>query len=161
MAGFLVKLQNRQAGPETGDAPAGPGQANGLVDELIFKNSLQLRTTTVVTISFNIVAAFLIIASILIDARNASKRKRGSRPLYEHQSIFPDTAHFSRNIFQSAMRIHPADTFPFIISAAIAVQGILFLGVQSTGLNSLRAHNCRAISQLVWPGWSHARPRRH
>ena len=82
MEGFFVELQTRQSGLETGDAPTSTGQTNGLVEELIFKNSLQLRTTTVVTISFNIVAALLVIASILIDARNASKRKMGSRELY-------------------------------------------------------------------------------
>jgi hypothetical protein len=54
--------------------------------------------------------------------------------------------------------IHPAETFPLIISAAIAVQGVIFLGVQGSGLGGLRAVNCQAISQVVWPGLSYYVP---
>jgi len=67
-------------------------------------------------------------------------------------------ADLSRHKSRLLSNIHPADTFPLIISAAIAVQGVIFLGVQGTGLGALRAANCQAISQVVWPGLSDGVP---
>lgn len=52
--------------------------------------------------------------------------------------------------------IHPAATFPLIVSSAIAVQGVIFLGVQGSGLARQLSDQCRAISQIVWPCMSYS-----
>jgi hypothetical protein len=48
--------------------------------------------------------------------------------------------------------VHPADVLPLSLSAAIIVQGLVFLAVQGTGLRSIFVDSCRAIGQLVFPG---------
>ena len=61
---------------QTTDATLAPrDQTDGLVERLAWQNKLQQRTTAVVTISFNTLAALLIIASILFEARKARDRK--------------------------------------------------------------------------------------
>lgn len=82
MEGILGELYIRQTAQETDLGPTTTSQTGGLVEELIFRNSLQQRTTTIVTISFNIIAALLVIASILVDARKGLKRDGRPRQLY-------------------------------------------------------------------------------
>jgi hypothetical protein len=82
MEGIFMELRIRQTAQETDVGSTPPGQTGSLVEELIFKNSLQQRTTTVVTISFNILAALLVISSILVDARKGSRRAAGPQQLY-------------------------------------------------------------------------------
>lgn len=50
------------------------------------------------------------------------------------------------------LSIHPAETFPLILSVGIFVQGLLFAGVQGTGLKSLDVKGCGTIAQFMWPG---------
>ncbi len=72
MERFLSELYIRQT---TQDMEATPtSQTDGLVEELVWTNNLQQRTTTIVTISFNVLAALLVIVSVLFDARKATKR---------------------------------------------------------------------------------------
>ena len=49
-------------------------------------------------------------------------------------------------------QIHPAETFPLIISIGIFCQGLVFAGVQGTGLESLFIKGCGTIAQILWPG---------
>jgi hypothetical protein len=58
----------------------------------------------------------------------------------------------SRCKTKSPWNFHPAETFPLVISTAIAVQAAIFLGIQSTGLDSPLSAQCRVISQIAWPG---------
>jgi hypothetical protein len=74
MNGFFTSLRTRDS---TSDGGSPAGQQNDIVAELILKNTLQQRTTTIVTISFNVLAALLIILSILIDANRARRRGTG------------------------------------------------------------------------------------
>ena len=48
--------------------------------------------------------------------------------------------------------MHPAETFPFILSIGIVVQGLVFAGVQGTGLKSLLVKGCEITGQFMWPG---------
>ena len=48
--------------------------------------------------------------------------------------------------------IHPAETVPLILAIGIVIQGLLFIGAQSTGLSSLYINGCATISQFVFPG---------
>jgi hypothetical protein len=58
----------------------------------------------------------------------------------------------SRYKTKSLWNFNPAETFPLVISTAIAVQAAIFLGIQSTGLDSPLSDQCRVISQIAWPG---------
>jgi hypothetical protein len=39
-----------------------------------------------------------------------------------------------------------------ILSVGIFIQGLLFAGVQGTGLKSLDVKGCGTIAQFMWPG---------
>ncbi len=152
---LFSKLDTRQTAQETDATPTSTTSTDGLVGELIWKNSLQQRTTTVVTISFNVLAALLVIASIFLDARKAWKRGLALRASYGLAHLLQRSANSPRKKSEFLSNIHPAATFPLIISTAIAAQGIIFLGAQGTGLNGLRSDQCRVMSQIVWPGLFH------
>ena len=48
--------------------------------------------------------------------------------------------------------IHPAETFPLVLSIGIVIQGLVFAGVQGEGLKSLFTKGCREIAQFQFPG---------
>jgi hypothetical protein len=50
------------------------------------------------------------------------------------------------------LSIHPAETFPLVLSIGIVIQGLVFAGVQGTGLKSLMVKGCGTIAQVMWPG---------
>jgi hypothetical protein len=82
MESFFSKLHTRQTVQDFDAASTSTSQTDGLVGKLIWKNSLQQRTNTIVMISFNILSALLIIASISFDASKASKRGLAPRTRY-------------------------------------------------------------------------------
>jgi len=47
--------------------------------------------------------------------------------------------------------IHPAETFPLILSIAIVIQGLVFASVQAQGLQGLFTDGCEVIAQILWP----------
>jgi hypothetical protein len=49
-------------------------------------------------------------------------------------------------------KIHPAETFPLILSIAIIVQGLVFAAVSGEGLKSLFIMDCGTIAQFTWVG---------
>ena len=53
------------------------------------------------------------------------------------------------NIFRC---VHGSNTFPFVLSLGITVQGIIFAVSQSRGLDGLFKAGCSIISQFMWPG---------
>lgn len=91
MERLFSELHARQMTPEPDATSTSTSQSDGLVGQLIWKNSLQQRTTTVVTITFNVLAALLVITSILLDARKASKRGLALRSAYGAQISLPKT----------------------------------------------------------------------
>jgi hypothetical protein len=50
------------------------------------------------------------------------------------------------------LSIHPAETFPLVLSIGIVIQGLVFAGVQGTGLKYLTVKGCGTIAQVMWPG---------
>lgn len=82
MERFLSELYTRQTTQDTEATPT-TSPTDGLVGELIWNNSLQQRTTTMVTISFNVLAALLVIVSVFFDARKVTKRGLSPRASYE------------------------------------------------------------------------------
>lgn len=48
--------------------------------------------------------------------------------------------------------IHPAETFPLVLSIGIVFQGLIFAAVQGEGLHSLFTFGCGTIAQFMWIG---------
>jgi hypothetical protein len=46
--------------------------------------------------------------------------------------------------------IHPAEVFPLLLSKAVMVQGLVFLGIEGTGFKSITIKGCRPSSDAVW-----------
>ena len=48
--------------------------------------------------------------------------------------------------------IQPAEVFAFIASVAVLIQGAIFVGVQSSALQTYTVSGCTRTAQIVWPG---------
>ncbi|POS83244.1 hypothetical protein EPUL_005530, partial [Erysiphe pulchra] len=106
-----------------------------LISSLVLAESKLVRTSTIILASFNILAAFITASSILYDCYWASKR---CNPKFKSSKFCVSS-------------IHPADTFPLILAIFIFIQGLIFVGVQGRGLQTLYVDDCEGISQIVWP----------
>ncbi|PQE13897.1 Bile salt-activated lipase protein [Rutstroemia sp. NJR-2017a BBW] len=104
------------------------------IENLVFAESKSVRTSTVILASFNVLAAFATAASILYDCYWTSKR---CNPKFKASKF-------------CVSWIHPAETFPLVLSIGIVIQGILFAAVQGQGLQSLFLDKCSTISQIMW-----------
>lgn len=52
--------------------------------------------------------------------------------------------------------VRGTETYPFILSLGITIQGIIFAVSQSKGMDALFAKGCSLISQFMWPGELHS-----
>lgn len=48
--------------------------------------------------------------------------------------------------------IHPAETFPLVVSVGIVIQGLVFAASQGTGLQSSLVTGCSVTAQFMLPG---------
>lgn len=110
-------------------------QTAGSIAGFIFEDSKSIRTSTIILASFNILAAFATAARILYDCYWASKRSSRS---FKASKCF-------------ILSIHPAETFPLVLAIGVVIQGLVFAGVQGTGLHSLTVKGCGTIAQFMWP----------
>ncbi|KAB8291783.1 hypothetical protein EYC80_006578 [Monilinia laxa] len=108
--------------------------AEGIIENLVFAESKSIRTSTVILAAFNVLASFSTAASILYDCYWASKRRNPK---------------FKASKFCVSI-IHPAETFPLVLSIGIVIQGIIFAAVQGEGLYSLYTFGCSTIAQFLW-----------
>ncbi|KAI9049664.1 hypothetical protein LZ554_006689 [Drepanopeziza brunnea f. sp. 'monogermtubi'] len=107
-----------------------------LISNLVFAESKSVRTSTIILATFNVLAALATASSILYDCYCASKR---CNPRIRASQI-------------CVTLIHPAETFPLVLALGIAIQGLVFAGVQGEGLSSLFVQNtCGLIAQFLWP----------
>lgn len=123
-----------------------------LIKKLVFAESKSVRTSTIILAVFNVLAALATASSILYDCYIASKR---CNPKFKATYVINGTgrwmvANGDRKFCISKM--HPAETFPMILAIGIAIQGLAFVGVQGTGLESLFVKGCSAFAQVMWPG---------
>jgi hypothetical protein len=118
------------------NATAKSNATNMLIKKLVFAESKSVRTSTIILAVFNVLAALATATSILYDSYVAGKR---CNPKF-------------KSVKWCVKRIHPAEIFPLLLAAGIAIQGLAFIGVQSTGLTSLFITNCSLIAQVMWPG---------
>ncbi|KAL8856768.1 MAG: hypothetical protein Q9178_006605 [Gyalolechia marmorata] len=89
----------------------------------------------------NVAAACGIIATIFYDALVLAKSRSLSKK--------PKERIFLRGLSR-VVEIHPAEALPLATSIAIAIQGIIYVAVQSIGLDTLLA-NCESTAKVVWP----------
>lgn len=107
-----------------------------LIKKLVFAESKSVRTSTIILAVFNVLAALATASSILYDCYIASKR---CNPKFKATKF-------------CISKMHPAETFPMILAIGIAIQGLAFVGVQGTGLESLFVKGCSVFAQVMWPG---------
>ncbi|KAI1308875.1 hypothetical protein F5Y03DRAFT_84344 [Xylaria venustula] len=108
----------------------------GVINELKFLAAKSSRQSTIILTAFNIVSAAATAAGILYN--NYLNVKRSSPRPKERVNIFTC--------------VRGSDVYPFILSLAIVVQGIIFAVSQAQGLDSLFQSGCALISQFMWPG---------
>ena len=137
----------------TGSGRNGTATFN-LIQNLVFAQSKSVRTSTIILAAFNALAAFATAASILYDCYWSSKRCNPKfRAAYvKIRSSYSKCCELTMVRKFCASQIHPAEAFPLIISIGIFLQGLVFAGVQGTGLSSLFIKGCGTIAQFIWPG---------
>ncbi|KAJ3569269.1 hypothetical protein NPX13_g6143 [Xylaria arbuscula] len=108
----------------------------GVITELKFLAAKSSRQSTIILTAFNIVSAAATAAGILYNSYLIVKRS----PLRRKERV---------NIFTC---VRGSDVYPFMLSLAIVVQGIIFAVSQAQGLDSLFQSGCALISQFMWPG---------
>lgn len=76
MDGFNPSLHARGV---TSNGTRPDAETQMLIQSLVLENSLQVRTSTMVTASFNVLAALVIILTVIYDAWKSWKRDRSYR----------------------------------------------------------------------------------
>ncbi|KAI0122822.1 hypothetical protein BJ170DRAFT_599496 [Xylariales sp. AK1849] len=106
-----------------------------VINEFKFLAARSIRQSTIVLAVFNTISAFIVAAGIWYDCytRAQRNRTRGQGKI---------------NIFTC---VKGTETYPFILSLGITIQGVIFAVSQSQGLNGLFASGCSLISQFMWP----------
>jgi len=123
-----------------------------LIASLVFAEIKSVRTSTIILAAFNVLAAFTTAGSILYDCYWASRRCNPKfKASYEQVDPY-DLRSLTLNRKFCVSKIHPAETFPLLLAIGIFVQGLVFAGVQGTGLQSLFVDGCAIIAQFMWPG---------
>ncbi|KAI2473869.1 hypothetical protein F4781DRAFT_6493 [Annulohypoxylon bovei var. microspora] len=107
----------------------------GVINEFKFLAAKSIRTSTIILAAFNTISAFATAAGIYYDCYVATKR------------LNPE-GKGSANVFRC---IRGPETYPFILSLGITIQGIIFAVSQSYGLEGLFIPGCSQISQVMWP----------
>ncbi|KAI1103559.1 hypothetical protein F4804DRAFT_227935 [Jackrogersella minutella] len=107
----------------------------GVINQFKFLAARSIRTSTIILAVFNTVSAFATAAGIFYDCYTSAKR---SNPEGKGRV----------NVFRC---IRGPETYPFILSLGITIQGIVFAVAQSRGLDGLFIPGCSLISQFMWP----------
>ncbi|KAI0166695.1 hypothetical protein GGR52DRAFT_70816 [Hypoxylon sp. FL1284] len=99
-----------------------------------FSAAKSIRTSTIILAAFNVVSAFATAAGIYYDCYTTSKRLNPNAKTRDH-------------VFRC---VRGPETYPFILSLGITIQGITFAVLQSYGLEHMFLLRCSLISQLMW-----------
>ncbi|CAM1508390.1 Fc.00g052380.m01.CDS01 [Cosmosporella sp. VM-42] len=108
---------------------------SAVINELKFANARTIRTSFIVLASFNVAVAFATAAGIFWESYTVAWRNNPNRRIRSFKFNF----------------MGPTETFPFILSCGIVVQGITFAAVQSMGMESLMILGCAVPSQIMLP----------
>ncbi|MCJ1472939.1 hypothetical protein MMC13_001588 [Lambiella insularis] len=107
-----------------------------LISGLVLDNAQQQRTSTITIGSFDIAISIIMLGSILWDTYST-----------EDDSSDADSC-ASPKWFRL---VHPAEVFPFVVSVVTLFQGGVFVGVQSSALQSYIETQCRMTAEVLWP----------
>ncbi|KAI1761312.1 hypothetical protein GGR53DRAFT_36581 [Hypoxylon sp. FL1150] len=107
----------------------------GVINQFKFLAAKSIRTSTIVLVAFNTVSAFATAAGIYYDCYAAAKRSNPG----------------GKGKVNLLRCVHGPETYPFVLSLGITVQGIIFAVSQSFGLDGLFIPGCTLISQFMWP----------
>ncbi|KAI1867953.1 uncharacterized protein JN550_006760 [Neoarthrinium moseri] len=106
-----------------------------VINEFKFLAARSIRQSAIILSVFNTISAFAAALGILYDCYQRAQRNR-------------TRGQAKPSIFTC---VKGAETYPFILSLAITIQGIIFAVSQSRGLDGLFAKGCSLISQFMWP----------
>lgn len=118
------------------EASSHSNSSHGFIQELVFENTKSDRTSGIILAAFNVFVAFAMGSLIIFERYWASKKCNPNFP----------------NSKFSLSSIHPAETFPLILSYGIVIQSVVFAVVQGQGLLGTFESGCAKLSQFVWPG---------
>ncbi|MCJ1401388.1 hypothetical protein MMC11_004601 [Xylographa trunciseda] len=119
----------------TAGSVAPTNSTQNLINELVLENAQQHRTATIIVGTFNIVATILMMGSILWDTLTTKDQHINSQ---------------GRSL-RSFRLIHSAEVFPFVAEIAALIQSGIFVGVQSSALESYTVTGCTRTAEIVWP----------
>lgn len=122
-----------------------------VIDNVLLAKAMQHRVSTVITGSFNIVTAILVLASILWNAHSSKGSALDLRYAQVHRWRMDLADIYTRLPFYRRI-VHSTQIFPFFTSMAVIIQGVAFVGVQSSALSVFGVNECRATAELIWPG---------
>ncbi|KAI0840090.1 hypothetical protein F5Y06DRAFT_285993 [Hypoxylon sp. FL0890] len=107
----------------------------GVINQFKFLAARSIRTSTIILSVFNTVSAFALAAGIFYDCYATAKRSK-------------QEGKGRVNVFRC---IQAPETYPFVLSLGITIQGIIFAVSQAQGLDGLFIPGCSIISQFMWP----------
>ncbi|KAM4056098.1 hypothetical protein HRG_003020 [Hirsutella rhossiliensis] len=109
--------------------------SSAINNEMRFAAERSLRTSFIALASVNVVAAAATAVGIFFDCYLQARRKD---PGFSLKSSLLTI-------------IGPKETFPYILSLGIAIQGIIFAAAQSLGLGAILTLGCTETSQMMLP----------
>ncbi|KAI1415163.1 hypothetical protein F5Y13DRAFT_178218 [Hypoxylon sp. FL1857] len=107
----------------------------GVINQFKFLAARSIRNSTIILAAFNTVSAFALAVGILYDCYTTAKR---SKPEGKGRV----------NVFRC---VRGPETYPFVLSLGITIQGIVFAVSQAQGLDGVFIPGCSLISQFMWP----------
>ncbi|KAI1138847.1 hypothetical protein F5Y05DRAFT_352520 [Hypoxylon sp. FL0543] len=107
----------------------------GVINQFKFLAARSIRTSTIILAVFNTVSAFALAAGIFYDCYTTAKRSK-------------QEGKGRVNVFRC---VRGPETYPFVLSLGITIQGIIFAVSQAQGLDGLFIPGCSLVSQFMWP----------
>ncbi|ORY71219.1 uncharacterized protein BCR38DRAFT_479737 [Pseudomassariella vexata] len=104
-----------------------------VINQFKFLAARSIRTSTIVLATFNTISAAATAAGIYYDCYSTAKR---NCPVGKKVN--------------KLTCVKGPETFPFVLSLGITIQGIIFAVSQSRGLEGLFERGCSIISQFMW-----------
>ena len=150
-------IDDTNSGSHSGD----PGQwemfntADTIDGAWLLQGGKGFRTAIFVLAAINLTAAVIMIGNILYDAWTVRKWDFETRRRYVgvlEQKLYFKKLMLFRKYFGWLWKIHPAETFPLIVSGAVVLQSIIVLPVQGLNTKPMLFDGCAKFAQLIWPG---------
>jgi hypothetical protein len=110
-------------------------KTQAIIKTLAFSKVQLFRSLLIGLGAFSVALAVMMILRILFDSRSRAKLE----------------VTMKRRRFGFLESMHPAETFPFVLAIAVTIQQSIFIGVQTTGLDSFAVDNCAVFASVLLP----------